>query len=224
MSSSSLPNQSRENVKEIATPYTFTTNFQGYMEMYCPPQVVGQYLDKHEQWFTYCAQPMQAEPLGDNGYTLTIGKFGSFGYEVEPKMSVLFEVSPEQKYLMYSVEVPDYKPLGYEVQYNALMELNPLPVKECSAFSGKYPRIIAEKLPSEVTQVRWELHLNVSVYFPKFIYRLPTSVIQSTGDRLLTQIVKQVSPRLTYKVQKNFHDEQQLPVPPKNSRYLEKIA
>ncbi|MBV8885364.1 MAG: DUF1997 domain-containing protein, partial [Chroococcidiopsidaceae cyanobacterium CP_BM_RX_35] len=40
---------------------------------------------------------------------------------------------------------------------------------------------------------------------------LPNSLIQNTGDRLLHQIVKQVSRRLTYKVQEDFHKSRNLP-------------
>lgn len=205
-------------------PFIFTTAFQGYMEMFNPPEIVGQYLDEHNQWFPECAQPMRAEAMGNNGYTLIIGRFGSFGYEVEPKMNVVFEVTPEQKYLMYSVELPEKQNLGYTVQYEAAMELNTIPLDASSANSKHYPKNIVQSLPSEVTQVNWNLHLNVGVWFPKFIHRLPISAIQSTGDRLLSQIVRQVSPSLTLKIQKNFHDRLNLPIPPKTSRYLEKIV
>jgi hypothetical protein len=41
--------------------------------------------------------------------------------------------------------------------------------------------------------------------FPKFIRRLPQGLIQGTGDRVLAQIVRQVSRRLTAKVQDDFH-------------------
>ena len=65
--------------------------------------------------------------------------------------------------------------------------------------------------------------MDVAVKFPKFIHKLPFSVIQKTGDRLLTQIVRQISPRLTYKIQEDFHKGQDLPVPAKNSRHLDKV-
>jgi hypothetical protein len=48
-------------------------------------------------------------------------------------------------------------------------------------------------------------------------------LIKSTGDRLLTEIVRQVSPRLTYKVQQDFHEQRGLPLPPKSGRYFQRI-
>ena len=187
-------------------PFEFQTHFAGYMEMHSDADTVAEYLDAHEGWFCRCAEPMKVEPLGNNGYTLTVGRFGSFGYEVEPKMSVILEPPENGSYLMYSIPVPDYTPPGYEVDYRAVMELTEI------------------TNPQVITQVDWQLHLKVKVNFPQFIHKLPQSIIQSTGDRLLAQIVKQVSPRLTYKVQKDFHTRLDLPIPPKSSRNLQKIT
>jgi hypothetical protein len=61
--------------------------------------------------------------------------------------------------------------------------------------------------------VEWELDLTVTVQFPRFIQRLSKSLVQTTGDRLLRQIVRQISRRLTYKVQEDFHFTLGLPMP-----------
>ncbi|MEO1800897.1 MAG: DUF1997 domain-containing protein, partial [Cyanobacteria bacterium J06629_2] len=68
-----------------------------------------------------------------------------------------------------------------------------------------------------------DLDLKVKVEFPQFISKLSASLIQATGDRLLAQIVRQVSPRLTYKVQQDFHQNYGLAMPPKSSRQLNKV-
>ena len=68
---------------------------------------------------------------------------------------------------------------------------------------------------SLLTWVEWELDL---VQFPRFIRRLSRSLIQSTGDRILNQIVRQVSRRLTHKVQKDFHQSLNIPFPQKKPR------
>jgi hypothetical protein len=202
-------------------PFNFETRFQGCMGMYSRQQAVAQYLDAHEVWFCRCAKPMKAEPLGGNGYSLTIGRFGSFGYEVEPKMGVVLLPPQEGIYLMHSVPVPDYAPCGYDIDYQASMTLLEMSAEETDwAIAPKQQAKIPE-FPSLVTQVEWQLQLRVTVDFPKFIYKLSPSLIQGTGDRLLAQIVRQISPRLTYKVQKDFHRSLNLPLPPKQSRRLE---
>lgn len=75
-----------------------------------------------------------------------------------------------------------------------------------------------------ITKINWRLSLGVEVIFPAFIYKLPMSVIKNTGDRLLTQIIKQVSPRLSYKVQKDFHESFDLPIPPATARVLAPVS
>jgi hypothetical protein len=65
--------------------------------------------------------------------------------------------------------------------------------------------------------------MDVAVQFPKYIYKLPQNLIRKTGDRLLAEIIRQVSPRLTYKVQKDFHERCSLPFPPQSSRHFYRI-
>jgi hypothetical protein len=202
----------------------FQTHFQGYMEMYSDPETIAAYLQAHEGWFCRCAEPMQTEPIGDNGYILIVGRFGAFGYDVEPKMAVVLDPPLEGIYNMRSIPLPDEPNLGYEVDYHAAMQLQEISLE--SAGKGLEKAYLKEgisELPERITRVEWQLKMDVAVQFPKFIYRLPLSVIQSTGDRLLAQIVRQVSPRLSFKVQQDFHDLHQLPMPPKTSRDLVRV-
>ncbi|MCW6036178.1 DUF1997 domain-containing protein [Spirulina subsalsa FACHB-351] len=211
-------NSSEEGIEEIDyDPFTFETHFHGGMGMYDSPQVVAEYLDAHEGWFTRCAKPMTAEPFGVNGYILTIGRFGAFGYEVEPKMGVVLAPPENQIYDMYSVPVPDYTPPGYDVDYFASMRLAEV-AGVAVPWNQHYPE------DAVLTQVTWHLHLKVMIEFPKFIYKFPRPLLQNTGDRLLAQIVRQISPRLTYKVQRDFHKRLGLPLPPKQSRYLRRLG
>lgn len=193
--------------------------------MYGDLESVSTYLQHHEGWFCRCAQPMQAEPLGSHGYVLTVGRFGSMGYEVEPKMGVILEPPVDNRYLMYSVPVPEYIPPGYRLHYHAEMRLeetgDPADLAEVFKVFERYQR---SDLPDRITKVSWELHLHVWVKFPRFLYRVPLSLLQSTGDKLLTQIIRQVSPRLTYKVQQDFHHQHNLPLPSKQGRVFQPLA
>ena len=65
------------------------------------------------------------------------------------------------------------------------------------------------------TEVRWELDLSVWIRLPSVIGLLPESLVQSSGDRLLRQIVRQISRRLTWKVQEDFHATHNLECPPR---------
>jgi hypothetical protein len=205
-------------------PVHFQTHVQGIMDMYSSLGNVAEYLNNHEGWFVRCASPMKAEPFGPNGYTLTIGHYASFGYEVEPKMSVILETPQPNSYSMYSVDNPEFNNLGYEVDYKAIMNIEEWDsleaVPEMEKLSKKQG---ITNIPSSITKINWKLDLNVKVEFPQFIYKLPLCLLEKTGDRLLAGIVKQISPRLSYKVQKDFHSQFNLPLPPKGSRICEVV-
>ena len=212
---------------EQQKPFSFQVAYTGSMDMYSDADTVADYLNAHEGWFYRCAQPMKVEPLNDNGYVLTVGRFGSLGYEVEPKIAVVLNPTVNRVYTMETIPVPNYNPPGYEVNYQASMELQEtigeyLHKKAIAnhIFKAKPARTTTAK----ITQINWTMNLAVTVLFPKFIYKLSPSFIQSTGDRFLGQIVRQISPRLTYKVQQDFHNRYDLPVPPKSSIKLEKIS
>jgi hypothetical protein len=177
-------------------PFCFSQHFTDAMLMGADVQTVGKYLDAHQGWFTRCAQPMQVNTIGQNSYALTVGKFNSCGYTIEPKIGL--ELLPQQDgvYRIKTIAIPDYTSVGYEVSFNAQMRL--LEVVNGSNIN---------------TRVEWDLDLSVYIQFPKFIYKLPKGVIQGTGDKVLKQIVTQVSRRLTHKVQQDFHGNFGLTIP-----------
>ena len=72
--------------------------------MRAPASTVAHYLDHHEGWFRRCAAPMQVEALGRNGYVLTLGRFGNFGFEVEPTIGL--ELMPQSRGVYRICTVP----------------------------------------------------------------------------------------------------------------------
>ncbi|MEH2119194.1 DUF1997 domain-containing protein [Nostoc sp.] len=189
----------------VATLTKFSGHYQDFMEMPAPVEKVAEYLNAHASWFCRCAEPMKVESLGENGYALVIGRFGAFGYEVEPKIGLELLPPDESIYRIRTIPIPDYQPPGYDVDYRASLQLIE---NNASTSIG------------EVTRVEWELDLMVDLHFPRFIQRLPKSIIQSTGDRLLNQIVRQVSRRLTRKVQEDFHKSLEIPFPVNSKQKL----
>ncbi|XTZ11892.1 MAG: DUF1997 domain-containing protein, partial [cyanobacterium endosymbiont of Rhopalodia inflata] len=104
-------------------PICFQTQFVGSMEMYSDQRTVTNYLNAHQGWFCRCAEPMKTEAMGKNGYILSVGRFGSFGYEVEPKIAVVLLSSQDGGYLMNTIPLPEKSDLGYEIDYKASMQL-----------------------------------------------------------------------------------------------------
>ncbi len=197
------PSVPDETIHDDHEPTRFSGHYESCMEMYADAKTVGAYLDQHQGWFRRCAHPMKADSLGDNGYALVIGRFGSFGYEVEPKVGLHLLPQDEGIYRIETIPIPDYTPIGYDVDFRASLQLVET---EC-------------EIVSTVTRVEWELDLDVFVHFPRFIRALPQSLVHSTGDRVLNEIVRQVSRYLTHKVQVDFHSTHDIPFPRKQQRW-----
>lgn len=178
-----------ELVLDESQPVTFHSQFDGCMALKGDRTTVMKYLDAHQGWFCRCAAPMEVAPLGDNGYAITVGHYGSHGFEVEPKIALHLLPHEDGIYRIETLALPDQDHQCYDVAFNA--ELNLVESEEADT--------------EPLTQVQWTLDLGVAIHFPKFIYRLPHKFIQYTGDKVLTQIVRQVSKRLTAKVQEDFH-------------------
>ena len=187
----------------------FHSYFQDCMELYAEAEKVTTYLDAHENWFTRCAHPMTVESIDRNAYALVIGRFGSFGYEVEPKIGLELLPQEDKIYRIRTVPIPNYVAPGYEVDFQASQTFVEVPASE---YFQNYQHKEAS-LPKAVTRVEWELELKVGIRFPRFIHKLPQSLIQSTGDSLMRQVVRQVSRRLTHKVQEDFHSSMGIPMP-----------
>lgn len=203
-------------VDSVSQPVTkFQSQFVDCMEMYTDAATVARYLDHHEEWFRRCALPMVAEPLGATGYVIVIGKFGSMGFEIEPKIGLNLLPSDAGVYRIETLPVPNYTPVGYDVDFRAAMELVEHALTDADGeFEGNADR------PNRITRVQWQLDLTVSIHFPKFIQALPNTLVQGTGDQLLKQIVRQMSRRLMHKVQEDFHGSNRLPMPKQHRKWF----
>ena len=187
----------------------YRSSFSDQMEMLAPTPVVADYLDHHDDWFERCAAPMQVHPVDCQSYGLTLGRFGNFGFEVEPTIGLRL-LPEEQK--VYRIETIDLNrdPAGespalndhYDVDFRARMELKPW----ASTTTDD---------SSLATAVSWDLDLAVWIRLPRVITMLPDALVQSSGDHLLKQIVRQISRRLTWKVQEDFHANHGLICPPR---------
>jgi len=192
----------------------FQSHFQDCMEMYAEVEEVTAYLDAHQEWFHRCAHPMEVEPIGENGYALLIGQFGNFGYQLEPKIGLELLPQKDGIYRIQTIPIPNYVPQSYDVDFQASQTFVEVPTKDY--FQGQNSDY--EDLPPAITRIEWTLELNISLRFPQFIQKLPQSLIQTTGNRLLRQIVRNISRRLTYKVQQDFHSTRGLPIPKKSKK------
>lgn len=163
------------------------------MELHADAPTVMSYLDSHQGWFCRCAHPMKVEPVDSNGYILSLGRYGSFGFEVEPQIGLQLLPQEEGVYRITTIPVENKFDHCYQVDFQAALRLVD------TTDSVEHPS------SSGTTMVVWDLALDVAIVFPQFILRLPRKMIQTAGDKLLQQIVRQISQRLTKKVQDDFH-------------------
>ncbi|MEO1591894.1 MAG: DUF1997 domain-containing protein [Cyanobacteria bacterium J06632_22] len=177
----------------------FEGNYVGEMKMSADAKTVADYLDAHSEWFARCAKPIAVEAIGDNGYALILGRFSNLNFSLEPKIGLHLLPQDAGVYRIETIPVPDYEPEGYSVDFQAAMTLN---------------EMAHDTQPDQaMTNVEWELKLLTSVQMPRFIQALPYGFVKASGDKLLNQIVKQISRRLTRTVQKDFHTSMSLPMP-----------
>ena len=198
-----------DNLRRSSDPQVrcYRSCFSDQMEMLASSSVVATYLDRHEGWFERCAKPMQVRAIDHQSYALTLGRFGNFGFEVEPTIGLRLLPQEQKVYRIKTIE-PELDPSNsdlrehYDVDFQARMELKPwAPTPDAD--------------PDRATSVSWDLDLSVWIRLPKVISVLPEQLVQSSGDRLLKQIVRQISRRLTWKVQEDFHATHGLNCPPR---------
>jgi hypothetical protein len=169
------------------------------MEMRADPETVAAYLDRHEGWFRRCAEPMQVTSIGENAYALSLGRYGSLGWELEPRLGLELLPQDEGCYRIRTVPIPNLPPEPYQVDFQAVL-------------------VLACETPPEdglcaVTLVQWDLDLSVTLALPRWLQGLPENLVRASGETLLLQIVRQISRRLTRKVQQDFHSSHNLPMP-----------
>lgn len=200
---------------ETSKTTCFKTKYSDCMELYADIETVAKYFKSHRSWFDRCAHPMKVEALGENGYDLLVGKFGSFGYQVEVRIGLEL-VPPDSagRYKIINIKVPNYTSPGYEIKFQSEMRLVELPTdKFCNQ-----KEIQELGLPPIITGAKWNLDLTVGIKFPKFIQKMPSTLIKKTGNNLLLKIVRQVSRNLSYKTQIDFHTTYNLPLPKQRKR------
>ncbi|WP_299493398.1 DUF1997 domain-containing protein [Acaryochloris sp. IP29b_bin.137] len=195
----SIPNPELE--AQLPKTLHFSNQFEGRMELYADTTTVMNYLDAHQGWFCRCAHPMKVDPVESNGYILSLGRYGSFGFEVEPQIGLQLLPQKDGIYRITTIPVENKFDHCYQVDFQAALRLVDTSGDE-------------ENTSSPVkTTVEWDLALDVAIVFPQFILRLPRKMIQTAGDKLLQQIVRQISQRLTKKVQNDFHATQGIDCP-----------
>lgn len=191
---------------QVGDKNSFYNHYVGYMDLFADKLTVMKYLNAHQGWFRRCAHPFKADPIGEMGYAMGVGKVGAMGFQVDARVGLNL-LPPDQNsvYRITTIPIPEQLPQGYEVDFQAEMRLEEKTLDlQASQQLGKN---------AVMTCVEWDLNLTVSLLFPQFIQRLSQDMLQKTGDGVLGFVVKRVSKSLTAKVQADFHKTHEIQVP-----------
>ncbi|MDX2256188.1 MAG: DUF1997 domain-containing protein [Pseudanabaenaceae cyanobacterium bins.39] len=181
---------------------SFHNHFVGHMDLLADKATVMKYLDAHQGWFRRCAHPFKADPIGETGYAMGVGKVGAMGFQVDARVGLdLLPPDANAVYRITTIPIPDQPPQGYEVDFQAEMRLMEKSLEQPMNGYGV------------MTSVEWDLHLTVFLQFPQFIQKLSQDILQKTGDAVLGFVVQRVSKSLTAKVQDDFHSTHGIKVP-----------
>ena len=162
--------------------------------------VVAAYLDDHQELVPRCASPMQVEAIDQKSYSLTLGRFGNFGFEVEPTIALRSCRSRK----------------GSTGSKPCRRAASPWPA---GSLRRRLPRPGCAGSPKQDTPHRaMGSGSQASGSAAQGDHHAAGSVVQSSGDHLLRQIVRQISRRLTWKVQEDFHATHGLSCPPRRQR------
>jgi hypothetical protein len=184
----------------------FHNNYVGYMDLFADQQTVMKYLDAHQGWFRRCAHPFKADPIGETGYAMGVGKVGAMGFQVDARVGLdLLPPDANSVYRIVTIPIPNQLPQGYEVDFHAEMRL------EEKTLDLQVGSQVGQN--AVMTSIEWDLNITVSLQFPPFIQRLSQDMLQKTGDGVLGFVVKRVSKSLTAKVQDDFHKTHEIKVP-----------
>ncbi len=178
------------------------TGYTGYLELNSSAKVVDEYIKNHHYWFPRCADPLKVVAIGQNGYDILVGKYGALKFEIEVRLGLeLLPPNSQGIYKINSINLPNYTPPGYGIDFKGSFKLTEIPLQKKNFLS----MLGFNREQSVMTRWDYQLDLQVKIKFPKFILRLPESVIKNTGDRIILQVVNEVSRRLSERVKNEFH-------------------
>ena len=198
---------------------SFRLRYEDCIELYAPVATVAEYVTQHPTWFPRCAHPMKVSPMGANGYDLLLGRYGAFNFEVEARIGLeLLPPDPQGVYRIRSITLPNYSPRGYRVDFDGSFRLKEVPVDPSTLEFKALPDINMAHIPSVMTRWEYKLDLEVEIEFPKFIRDMPKWLVKITSDRIILQIVREVSRRLNNKVQTDFHTALGIPFSKKTQK------
>ncbi len=186
------PNDSGEGQSSVQ----IVTARQGEVDLETDQATLADYLTQHSRWIERCFKPLQVYPLAADAYKLQFFRIGGLGFELEPCFGVQIWSEGDSLFRLGSIELPSDEGLPYRVQCQSSFRL-----EEISPTTRKDPK----RQAPIVTRVHWHLYLNIHMDLPGFLQALPYSLVHRVGSKVVQQVTRNMSDRLTHNVCSDFY-------------------
>ncbi|MDX2273148.1 MAG: DUF1997 domain-containing protein [Cyanobacteriota bacterium] len=187
---SSKPVAPPANPTEMPSSIEIVAHQQGQVDLDTDVQALAHYLNHHQSWIHHCFKPLQVEALSEDTYRLQFFRIGGMGFELEPCFGVKIWPEDQQVFRLSSIELPSDAELPYKVDCQSYFQLEALPDAGNSA-----PQ----------TRVHWDLKLRIGMELPGFLLALPRKLVHKVGSRVVNQVTRSMSDRLTHNVCTDFY-------------------
>ncbi|MEN9205145.1 MAG: DUF1997 domain-containing protein [Thermostichales cyanobacterium DRC_bins_46] len=164
------------------------TGRRGEVDLETPVEELAGYLRHHQEWIHRCFKPLKVQPLGNADYRLQFFRIGGLGFELEPHFAITIWEDPLHCFRLTSLALPEDASLPYQV--------------DCQA-SFRIEQHSSD--PQPLTRVYWDLTLKIDLELPGFLQVLPRPLVQKVGIKVVNQVTRSMSDRLTHNVCTDFY-------------------
>jgi hypothetical protein len=173
---------------------------QGQVDLQTDLPRLADYLQNHRDWIDHCFKPLKVEALSANTYKLQFFRIGGLGFELEPCFGVKIWADEGNIFRLSSIELPSDAHLPYKVDCQSYFRL-----EELSRSEGQDQPDQKEDSHPTLTRVHWDLQLCIQMELPGFLLALPRNLVHRVGTKVVVQVTRSMSDRLTHNVCTDFY-------------------
>lgn len=163
---------------------------QGRVDLETDRLTLAHYLHDHAEWIERCFKPLKVFPLSPETYKLQFFRIGGLGFELEPCFGVKIWPEQDSVFWLSSIDLPEEEGLPYSVDCLSYFRLEEL---DLDSHHGP------------LTRVHWDLKLDIWMQLPGFLQALPYPLVYRVGARVVNQVTRSMSDRLTHNVCTDFY-------------------
>ncbi len=180
---------------------------QGQVDLQTDAPTFATYLDSHRDWMERCFKPLKVLPLTDDSYKVQFFRIAGLGLEVEPCFGIQLWSEDRSLFRLRSIELPMEAETPYQITCLSSFRLEPLePASPLSGYSaGGFVRETSRGSSPPMIRVHWHLNLLVGMELPGLVKSLPSAFVHRVASRIVNQVTRSMSERLTRNVCSDFY-------------------